>query len=124
MIQGCLKKISSVVQENFKFQEYFDKVFFAILLLHGSHRSYLSRRRACFFYEIWGKAQKLSLIFLSLKLSLLSYNLIVFICEKTFLPLEYLNPSQKYVFVQKKFFISYGFLFLGLDCFLVIFLFF
>ena len=28
MIQGCLKKVSSVVQENFKFQEYFNKAFF------------------------------------------------------------------------------------------------
>ena len=50
----CLKEESSVFQENFtkKFQRCFKNVSmkfcFAILFLHRSHRSYLSRRRACF----------------------------------------------------------------------------
>ena len=52
--QGCVEKVSSVFQENFnkKFQGRFKNVSmkfcFAILFSHGSHRSYPSRRRACF----------------------------------------------------------------------------
>ena len=47
--QGCLKK-SRV------FQECFNEVFFAILLLHGSHRNYPSRRRACFYHNLYLRA--------------------------------------------------------------------
>ena len=41
----CLKKVSQKVLSVFK--NSFHEVLFAILLLHGSHRSYPSRRRAC-----------------------------------------------------------------------------
>ena len=50
--QGCLIKVSSVFQENCKFQGCFKNVSMKFcltnLMLHGSHRSYPSRRRACF----------------------------------------------------------------------------
>ena len=52
--QGWLKKVSSVFRENvtksFKgvSKKFLSSFVFAILLLHGSHRSYPSRRRACF----------------------------------------------------------------------------
>ena len=54
-LQGCLKKMLSVCQENFKkklqgcFMNVLSKFHFPILLLQGSHRSYPSRRRACYF---------------------------------------------------------------------------
>ena len=38
------------------FQECFNEVFFAILLLHGSHRSFPSRRRACFYHNLYLRA--------------------------------------------------------------------
>ena len=53
--QLCFKKVSRVFKESakcvprkfqIKFQE-FSNTFLQFLLLHGSHRSYLSRRRAC-----------------------------------------------------------------------------
>ena len=53
--QGCLNKVSSVFQENFK-QSFkgVSSMFqcFSILLLPGSHRSYPSIWRACFFLII------------------------------------------------------------------------
>ena len=51
----CFREESSVFQENLKkktssvFQRVLTKFCFAILILHGSHRSYSSRRRACFY---------------------------------------------------------------------------
>ena len=52
---GCVKKVLSVLQEKFQkisrvFQKVSMKFSFSILLLHGSHRSYPSRRRVSFFY--------------------------------------------------------------------------
>ena len=56
--QRRFKEVSRVFKESVKcvskkFQGCFKNVLmkfcFAILLLHGSHRSYPSRRRACFF---------------------------------------------------------------------------
>ena len=60
VFQGSFKVVSKTFQESFigvsrkfqkKFQGCIKKVLiefcFAILLLHGSHRSYPSRRRAC-----------------------------------------------------------------------------
>ena len=52
--QLCSEKVSRVFKEGvkcfkkfqIKFQE-FSNTFLQFLLLHGSHRSYLSRRRAC-----------------------------------------------------------------------------
>ena len=51
VLRKCLRKVSSVFQENF-IKSFKDisrifKVSFAILL-HESHRSFLSRRRACY----------------------------------------------------------------------------
>ena len=52
--QGCLKKVSGVFQENFIkmshgcFKNVSMKFCFTMLLVHGSHHSYPSRRRACF----------------------------------------------------------------------------
>ena len=45
--QGCLNKVSSVFQEHLKKVERVFQECFAILFLHGSHRSYPIRRRAC-----------------------------------------------------------------------------
>ena len=54
--QGCLKKVSRVFQENFtKSFMGVSKVsmkFFSICLTHESHRSYPSRRRACFLTDV------------------------------------------------------------------------
>ena len=42
-----------------KFQMFFNKdVLFVILLLHGSHRRYLNRRRACFIQKLKGVQKK------------------------------------------------------------------
>ena len=46
MWQVCFKKISLIVSR--MYQEFLIEVSFAIML-HESHRSYPSRRRACFF---------------------------------------------------------------------------
>ena len=50
--QVCSKKVSSAFQEHFKksFKNVSMKFCFVILFFHGSHCSYPSRRRACF----WG----------------------------------------------------------------------
>ena len=45
MLKESVKCVPSKFQ--IKFQE-FSRKFFSILLLHGSHRSYPSRRKACF----------------------------------------------------------------------------
>ena len=56
--QMCFKKISKQVSR--VFQECFDEVFLTNLLLHGSHRSYPSRRRASFFLILsWRRVQTL-----------------------------------------------------------------
>ena len=52
-LKGCLKKVSSVFQENFKHNfkgasKMFNEVLLCIFVLRGPHRSYPSRRRACY----------------------------------------------------------------------------
>ena len=52
--QKGLKKVMSVFYWNLKnvtkiFEEWFNEICFVILLLHGTHCSYPSRGRACFF---------------------------------------------------------------------------
>ena len=50
--KGCLRKVSSVFQENFKqsfkdVSKMFNEVLLCKFVLHGSHCSFPSRRRAC-----------------------------------------------------------------------------